>query len=152
MAQIKPNLKQYLKRYQEHQLEELLNDCKKIFEPFKEYLKEDIRPTLIDEYLEKLLFDSEVKEEARMKLSGQSRNKYCCSIVVALSFGYIFKPENNNDSDFAKALHITINSIEKKNLERYIKDKEISNSALNNWTNKIMNDLKMTPFSRPEAV
>ncbi len=150
MAHVKPSLAQYLKRYQERQDEELLEDCKKIFKPFKEFLKEDIRPTLIDEYLEKLLFDSEVKEEAKKKLSGQSRNTYCCSIVIALSFGYIFKPEYNN-ADYAKALHMVIDSVEKKNLERYLKDSKISNSALNSWTTHIMDDLKATPFSRPET-
>lgn len=146
MARLKPNLAQYLKRYQEHQLEELLNDIKKVFEPFKVFLKESIRPTLIDEYLEKLLFDSEIKEEAKKKLSGQSRNTYCCSIVIALSFAYIFKPEFNN-ANYANALHQVIDSVEKKNLERYLKDSKISNSTLNNWTTLIMGDLKATPFS-----
>ncbi len=150
MAKLKPGLAKYLKRYQEHQDEELLNDLKKIFEPFKEYLKEDIKPTLIDEYLEKLLFDSEIKEEAKKKLSGQSRNTYCCSIVIALSFSYIFKPEYNN-SDYAKALHQIIDSVEKKNLERYLKDSKISNSTLNSWTTHIMDDLKATPISWPET-
>lgn len=151
MAKIKPDLKQYLKRYQEHQFEELLNDCKKIFEPFKKYLKDDIRQTIIDEYLEKLLFDSDLKEEAREMLRGQSKNKYCCAIVTALSSCYIFKPEHNNTANYAKALHKVLSSVTKETLTRYFNAPENNNKALNRWTENIMKDLKTTPNSRTDA-
>lgn len=152
MALIRPGLTQYLKRYQGHQDEELLEDCKKIFEPFKEYLKGDIRPTLIDEYLEKLLFDSDVKEEAKTKLRKSSKNKYCCSIVLALSFYNIFKPEfNNNNDDLAKALKNGLGSDNKETLVRYFKDSKNNNKALTQWSSSIIDDLKKTPNPKPTA-
>ena len=114
MAKLKPGLAKYLKRYQEQQDEELLNDCKKIFEPFKKYLRAGISETLIDDYLKKLLFESDVKEEAKKKLSGQSRNPYCCSIVIALGFCYIFRPEYDN-ADYAQKLSEGLGGIAKVN-------------------------------------
>lgn len=150
MAKIKPDLAQHLKRYQERQLEELLKDCMKIFEPFKMWLKDDIRQTIIDEYLEMLLFDSKLKEEARRSLRGQSKNKYCCSIMIALSFCYIFKPEYTT-AEYAEALYEVLSSVQKDTLERYFKDQKNNNEALNKWTADIMNDLKTVPYSRLEV-
>lgn len=152
MARLKPNLAQYLKRYQEDEDEGLLNDCKKIFEPFKKYLKDEMRQTIIDEYLEKLLFDSDVKEEAKKKLRNSSKNKYCCSIVLALSFYNVFKPEyNNNNDDLAKALKSGLGSCNKETLVRYLKDSKNNNKALTLWSSSIMDDLKKTPYTRPKA-
>lgn len=150
MAKIKPDLAQYLKRYHERQFEALQDDCKKIFEPFKKFLKDDIRQTIIDEYLEKLLFDSDVQEEARDRLSSQSKNKYCCSIVIALSSCYIFKPEYTT-AEYAKALHKELTVVQKDTLTSYFKNDENNNKALNQRTENIMKDLKTTPNSRTDA-
>lgn len=152
MAKLKPGLAKHLKRYQEQQDEELLKDIKKIFAPFKSYLKEDLRETLVEEYLEKLLFDSDLKEEARTMLRTQSKKKYCCSIVLALTTTYIFKSEyNNSNQDLAKALYDGLEADKKDTLVRYLKNKENSNNALNSWTSNIMDDLKRHPFSRPQT-
>ena len=152
MAKYKPELAQYLKRYQEHQDEELLNDVKKAFEPFKDYLKDDIRQTIIDEYLEKLLFDSELREEAKKKLSGQSKKKYCCSIVLALCSCYIFNPElTTNKTELAKILNKGLAGENKDTLIRYLKDSTNDNKKLTSWTNETMDDLKGSLFPMAET-
>ena len=152
MAQIKPNFAKYLKRYQEDEDGELLNDLKKIFEPFKEYLKDGIRQTIIDEYLEKLLFDSEFKEEAKKKLRSASKKKYCSTIVLALSFCHIFKPEyNNSNDDLASALRKGLDWKNKTTLYDYLRNAENSNQALNSWSSHLMDELKAVQISEPEA-
>lgn len=152
MAKIKPGLSQYLKRYQEQQDEELLNDLKKIFVPFKEYLKDDIKPILIDEYLEKLLFDSEFKEEAKKKLRSSSKKKYCSTVVLALSFCHIFKPEfNNSNDDLASALRKGLDWDNKGTLYDYLRDSKNSNQALNSWTSHQMDELKRTEKTESEV-
>lgn len=151
MAKLKPALAKYLKRYQEQHAEELLKDIKTIFEPFKNYLKNGLRNTLVEEYLEKLLFDSDQKDEAKKMLGGHSRKKYCCSIAIALASTYIFKPENNGNEDLAKALYDGLMTDNKETLLRYLKDKANFNQALNSWTSSIMDDLKEHPFSRTQT-
>lgn len=152
MAKLKPGLAKHLKRYQEHQDEALLNDCKKVFEPFKNYLKDDIRQTLIDEYLEKLLFDSELKEEAKKMLSGQSKKKYCTSIVIALSFCNIFKPQyNNSKDDLSTALNKGLEWHNKGTFKDYLNDTENHRANLTRWTSSIMDDIKEHPFSRSQS-
>ena len=152
MARLKPCLAKYLKRYQENQDEEFLNDCKKIFAPFKVYLKEELRKTIIDEYLEKLLFDSELKEEAMKNMRGQSIKKYCCSIVLALSYCNIFKPEyNNSNIDLGAALNTGFDWDNKDTFIRYLKDPEINSKALRSWTSNIMDELKEHPFTRTKT-
>lgn len=153
MANIKPSLKLYLKRYQKHQVEELLNDLKKVFASFEDYLKDEISPTLIDKYLELLLFESDVKEEAKKKLTGQSKNKYCCSIVLALSFCNIFKPEyNNSNEDLASALCKGLDLNNKNTLYDYLRNSKNNNRALTSWTSGIIDELKKAQFLEPQVV
>lgn len=153
MAKIKPGLAQFLKRYQEHQDEELLKDCIKIFEPFKDYLKEDLSPTLIDEYLKQMLFESDVKEEAKKKLNGQSKNKYCCSIVLALSFCNIFKPEyNNSNKELASALCKGLDLNNKGLLYDYLRNAKNNNRALTTWTASVIDELKKAHFLESKGV
>lgn len=152
MAKLKPSLAKYLKRYRENQDEELLNDCKKIFAPFKAYLQDSLRQTLIDEYLEKLLFDSDLKEEAIKNLRGQSIKKFCCSIVLALSYCNIFKPKyNNSNIDLGAALNTGLDWHNKDTFIRYLKKPEINSKALRSWTSNIMDELKEHPFTRTKT-
>lgn len=152
MAKLKPGLAKHLKRYQEHQDEALLNDCKKVFEPFKNYLKEELRESLIEEYLEKLIFDSELKEEAKKMLSGGSKKTYCTSIVIALSFCNIFKPQyNNSKEDLSRALNKGLEWHNKETFKDYLDNKDYNRKNLNSWTSNIMDDLKEHPFSRSQS-
>lgn len=152
MARIKPCLSKYLKRYQENQDEEFLNDCKKIFAPLKVYLKDELRQTIIDEYLEKLLFDSDFKEEANKMLTGQSKKKYCCSIVLALCYCNIFKPEyNNSNDDLGEALNAGLEWDNKNTLIRYLKDPNNNSKTLRSWTSTIIDELKEHPFVRTKS-
>lgn len=151
MARLKPGLAKYLKRYAENELEELMKDCKMVFEPFKNYLKEDLRETLIDEYLEILLVESELKEEAKKMLGSKSKRKYCCSIVLALSFCNIFKPQYNGNEDLGRALYSGLGADNKETLVRYLKDPKNKNKALSQWTSRIMDNLKEHPFSRSQS-
>ncbi len=141
MAKMKPNLGKHLKKYQKDKDKALLEELKKIFEPFKPYIRDDLRPTIIEEYLEKLL-DSEMKEEAREKMNGQSKNKYCTSIVMALSSSFVFKPEHNNSNeDLGRALHKELDTVTKDTFVQYLKDSKNANKALTSWTARTIEEL-----------
>ncbi len=141
MAQLKPGLAKYTKRYQEHLNEELLKDCQQIFEPFKVLLKDELRKTLIDEYLELLLLHSTLEVEARKKMSGQSRNKYSVSIVRALSDSFIFKSEYN-DTHFANVLTKSLQLESNDTIQRYFREADTRNAPLTKWTHQIIDELK----------
>lgn len=148
LAIIKPELAKYTKRYQEDKDKELLNDCRKIFIPFKEHLKNDISKNVIDVYLEKLLLDSDYKEDAKARLSGQSRKKYCCSILFALCSCYIFPPEfASNKTELAKTLNKGLDGDNKETLIRYLKDSNNNDKKLTSWTKEIMDTIMWAQFT-----
>ncbi len=142
MAAKKPQLKQYLKGYEENKINELLNDCSEILNTCKKHLADGISENLLYEYLKKLLFNKEMKEEARKKLLGQSRNTYMCEIVAVLKNAKVFKVECDKH-DLAKSLSEKITSIQidtiTKNIERSY---NANDGALYHWTMKNIEVLK----------
>lgn len=150
IANLNPSLSQYLLRYEDNKMQALLEDCLTIFKPFKAFLKEGIRESIIEEYLEMLLFESGCKEEANSKLLSQSKNKYCISIVIALNDSFIFKPQYSN-SEYAKALRESLGNTQTDTLVRYLKDSDNKNKALSKWTSDIMDTLKKNPYTRQKT-
>lgn len=150
MAKRRPQLSKYLKRYADNQVEELLNDCKKIINAFKPCLRSGVRETILEEFLDKLLFDSNLMEEARSMLGGQSRNKYICGIVNELSNRMIFDGKYVS-SDLAKVLSAELEKVKNETLLRYLKDPDNTTVALHNWTKDIIDDFREHPYTRPKA-
>ena len=142
MAQKKRNLAQYLKNYEEDQVNVLLSECCLILNTCQKYLNKEIRPTFLQDYLRKLLFDKEMRDEARKKLSGGSRNPYICAIVAALKNVRIFKVDCDKN-DLANSLSEKITTVQKENLAKYIERSYNDNdSVLNRWTKTVVEDLK----------
>lgn len=142
IAELKPNLKKHLKNYEENMVNELVKECSAILNTCQKYLDKSIRPTLLQEYLRKLLFDKDMKNEARNKLSGASRNTYMCEIVAALKNVNIFRVDCDKH-DLARSLHEKITKVKEENIskyiERYYNDRK---GTIYNWTKRIIDDLK----------
>lgn len=142
MAAKKPGLSQYLKHYEENLIKNLLDDCVNILNTCQQYLAEGIRPTFLYEYMNKLLFDKEIRDDARKKLLGGSRNTYLCEIVAVLKNMRVFKVDCDKN-DLANSLSKNITNIKKETLFKNIERKYNANDgALYHWTRKIIDDLK----------
>lgn len=145
MAALKPSLAKYLKGYEDTIVNQLFEDCSSILKTCQKHLNKDIRPTFLQDYLRKLLFDKDMRDEARKKLSGSSRNTYICEIVAALKNARIFKVDCDKN-DLAKSLSEKITTVQVANLAKYIERSYNDNGgALNRWTKKIVEDLKQKP-------
>ena len=145
MAVLKPNLSKYLKSYDTTIVNQLIKDCSSILNTCQKHLAKDIRPTFLQDYLSKLLLDNDMKEEARKKLSGSSRNTYICEIVAALKNARVFKVDCDKN-DLAKSLHEKITNVQEANLAKYIERSYNENDGvLNRWTKKNVEDLKQKP-------
>lgn len=149
MAEHDLSLKPYLKRYEENMINGLIKDCALILNSCQPYLKDGLRSTFLREYLSMLLYDEDMKQEAREKLlSSKTRNKYLCQMIAALNCFYVFKadvvkadlarslyPHFENKTNFESTL---------ENIERFERKRE---GALYNWTKKIIDDLKAHPYN-----
>lgn len=145
MAVLKPNLAKYLKSYEDTIVNQLIKDCSSILNTCQQYLVKGIRPTFLQDYLRKLLFDKDMRDEARKKLSGASRNTYICEMVAALKNARVFKADCDKN-DLAKSIGEKITTVQVANLAKYIERSYSDNdSALNRWTKKIVEDLKQEP-------
>ena len=142
MASLKPQLKQYLKGYEEEQVNVLLNECSDILNTCKIHLAKEINDSFLYTYLKRLLFNKEMKDEARKKLSGQSRNTFVCEMVAVLKNAKIFKVECDKH-DLAKSLSEKITRIKLETIEKNIERAYNSNEGtLYHWTMKNIEDLK----------
>lgn len=141
MAKIKPNLSKYLKRYEDNQIYELKKDCTKIINTCKPFIKKGIRETILEEYVDKIMYNKDIKAEVRSKLGGQSKIKYICDMIAHLSNSFVFDVKYNAE-DYAKALRKEISTVEQSTLIRYIKNSINSREgALYSWTKANINDL-----------
>jgi hypothetical protein len=143
MASLKPNLSPYLKRYEEDKTKEILEDCTEILDTCQIHLAKGVQKTFLNFYLGRLLYDKEMKDEARKKLTGGSKNTYICEIIAALKNVHIFKPDCDK-KDLANSLSKKIKNIKvdtiSKNIERAYNANE---GALLYWTQKNINDIKV---------
>lgn len=150
MAHLKPELEKYLKGYEEKKVNDLIKECADILLTCKDYLSQGLNPRIFKEYLQKLLFDKEMKEEARKKLSGGSKNTYICQIVAAMKNSGIIAI-GSTKQELAASLHeklddILVSTIE-KNIERAY---NAGKGALHVWTKKYKDEIikeNMNPFA-----
>ena len=149
MAEHDLNLKPYLKRYEENMINGLIKDCALILNSCQPYLKDGLRSTFLREYLSMLLYDEDMKQEAREKLlSSKTRNKYLCQMIAALNCFYVFKADVVK-ADLARSLYPYFENKTNfestlENIERFERKRE---GALYNWTKKIIDDLKEHPYN-----
>lgn len=153
MADLKPNLAKYLKRYEERKIHSLLNDCAAILNSCQKHLKDDIRNTFLREFLNKMLFDKEMKQEARAMLGGKSKKKYLCLIVAALDCFHIFKADSVK-ADLAVSLSDAFgNKPSKASIVDYIdKYQRQRKGTLYEWTKANIDDLKSNPYNPFEGI
>ena len=145
MAVLKPNLSKYLKSYEDTIINQLLKDCSSILNTCQEYLAKDIRPTFLEDYLRKLLFDKDMREQARKKLLGSSRYTYICEILAALKNARVFKVDCDKN-DLARSIGEKITTVQVASLAKYIERSYNDNDgALNRWTKTVIEDLKQEP-------
>lgn len=148
MVKLNPSLAKYLKDYDQTVLEELIKQCSEILNTCQPHLKEGIRNTFLREFLSKLLYESEIKQEAKEKLlSKKYRNKYLCHIIAALNCFFVFKVDVIK-ADLARSLSskFTTTNLESalENIERFERERK---GALYEWTKKIIDDLKDNPYN-----
>lgn len=147
MAALKPNLNKYLKKYEENRINALIKDGTIILNSCQKYLKEDIRNTFLREFLSKMLYDSDIKYEARELLEGRSRNKYLCQIIAALDCFFVFKVGTTKE-DFAKALSEKFEKPKYGSVIDYFKVYQRERKgSLYQWTKKIVDDLKTNAYN-----
>lgn len=134
MAKKRNSLSKYLKRYEDDRFNEMVNDCKKIINTCKTFLKSGVSEILLDNYIDSLVNDSQISAETKSKLNGQSKIKYICDMIAHLYNFMVFDVKYNADN-FAEALHSEIESVEQNTLKRYISDSINSrDGALYIWT------------------
>lgn len=150
MAHLKPELEKYLKGYEEKKVNDLINECADILLTCQKYLATNLKPSIFKEYLEKLLFDKDSKEEARKKLSGSSKKTYICHIIAAMkNVGII--AIGSTKQELASSLHgklddILVSTLE-KNIERAY---NATKGPLYEWTKKHADEIiknNMNPFA-----
>ena len=150
MAHLKPELEKYLKGYEEKKVNDLINECTDILLTCQDYLAANLKPSIFKEYLEKLLFDKELKEEARKKLSNASRNTYICHIVAAMKNALIITIDSTKQ-ELASSLHerldnVLVSTLE-KNIERAYNARK---GPLYEWTKNHVDEIiknNMNPFA-----
>jgi hypothetical protein len=150
MARLKPALSRYLKNYEENMVSELVNSCVTILATCNKHLAEGINESFLRTYIEKLLYDNEMKDEARTKLSNSSKKTFICQIVAVLRNMRIFKVGVDN-KDLAHSLHEKINDVLESTLEKNIQRAYNANKgSLYDWTLKNIDAIKQqssNPFA-----
>ncbi len=150
MARLKPALSRYLKNYEENMVSELVNSCVTILATCNKHLAEGINESFLRTYIEKLLYDNEMKDEARTKLSNSSKKTFICNIVAVLRNMRIFKVGVDN-KDLAHSLHEKINDVLESTLEKNIQRAYNANKgSLYDWTLKNIDAIKQqssNPFA-----
>ncbi len=149
MAMLDISLKSHLKRYEENMVNSLIVDCSAILNSCQKHLRDDMRTTFLREYLSMMLFDKDMKQEAREKLSSaKSRNKYLCHMIAAMHYFNVFKADVVKE-DLARSLYPQFKNKQNfdttlENIERFQRKLE---GPLYNWTKNNIDDLKEHPYN-----
>lgn len=152
MAKIKPNLRQYLKRYKDNQVIELQKECTEILSTCKCHLHKDVREGIFADFISKLLFDPKLKLDARSKLNGQSKFTYICEIVAYLKWYNVFKPDASSQ-DLAATLKEVLGTLRESTIKKYIDNAyNTREGALFDWTSENIDDLKARPYNPYEEL
>lgn len=150
MASLKPSLLPYLKNYEEKMVDGLVDWSVDVLSTCKSHLNENVSANFFRIYMQKLLYDNEMKDEARKKLSSSSKKTFICNIVAQLKNARIIKITVDN-SVLSHSLHEKINDISEdtigKNIQRAYNANE---GALYVWTLKNIETIKQqssNPFA-----
>ena len=147
MAKLKTSLSLHLKRYEENLVMQKKSDCLAIFDTCKQFINNNVRANLVHDYVDMLLFDEEIREEARGKLKGQSMKKYICEMVAALRWFDVFRNDVTPHM-FASAISKKMAGVESKTLQTYIeKFYNAREGRLYEWTKANIEQLKKAPYN-----
>ena len=147
MIDLRPEEAKNHKNYETNSTMEILKECNAILSTCHHLLKEGIRDSIIKEYLEKMLFDEKMKEEARRKLGKKTRAKFLCEIMAAISNCYILKPEATF-GELANCMRQKIKTVEAMSIKTYImKAAGNRQSDLQIYTSNSIAELKDNPYN-----
>ena len=147
MAKLKTSLSLHLKRYEENLVMQKKSDCLAIFNTCKQFINSNVRANLLHDYVDMLLFDEEMREEARGKLKGQSMKKYICEMVAVLRWFDIFRNDVTAHM-IASAISKKMVGVESKTLQTYIeKFYNAREGRLYEWTKANIEQLKKAPYN-----
>ena len=134
MAECNPNLKKYLKFYDDDKLEETFNKALQIIKCCNSLLKEEVQDDFLKSYLHDAFYgDNQLK--VRNDLQGQSKYTVICYMLGMIkSTRKVFRIDVTS-ADIAKELATVIKKPKEDSLKRYI-DKGASDlqSKLSKWT------------------
>ena len=135
------------KDYEANNIMEILNECAEVLNTCQPLLKDGIRESILKEYLDKMLFDEKMKEEARRKLGKKTRAKFLCEIMAAISNCYIFR-SGVVASDLAQQMRQKLTDVAVLSIKSYIvKAAGNRQSELQQWTTESIADLKAHPYN-----
>ena len=148
MATKDNKLAKHLKNYEFNQIKTVKASCGKILNSCQEHLGANIRNTFLTEFLTVLLYESDIKQEVREKLSSRKhRNKYLCDIIAVLDLFRVFNSSVVRE-DLARSLSSMLESTKfesvLKNIERFESNRE---GSLYEWTKKKIDELKAQPYN-----
>lgn len=147
MIDLRPEEAKNHKDYETNNTMEILKECNAILSTCQHLLKEGVRDSIIKEYLEKMLFDEKMKEEARRKLGKKTRAKFLCEIMAAISNCYILKPEATF-GELANCMRQKIKTVEAMSIKTYImKAAGNRQSDLQIYTSNSIAELKDNPYN-----
>lgn len=148
MATIDHKLAKHLKSYEFNQIKTIRVSCGKILDSCQKHLRTEIRKTFLTEFLAVLVYDSDIKQEVREKLSSvKHRNKYLCEIIAVLDIFRVFNVTVVKE-DLARSLSPLLESTKfesiLENIERFERKRE---GPLYEWTKKKIDELKAKPYN-----
>lgn len=147
MAKLKPQLTQHLKGYEENLVMKMKAVCQEVLNVCKEYLNNKVRANILKDYVEMLLFDEGMKEEARRKLKGRSMKKFICEMVAALRWFDIFRHDVTPQM-LASVMSKKFEGVASKTLQTYIeKFYNAREGRLYVWTKANIEQLKVAPYN-----
>lgn len=146
MVALKPEEAKNQKDYEANNIMEILNECAEVLNTCQHLLKDGIRKSILKDYLDKMLFDEQMKAEARRKLGKKTRAKFLCEIMAAISNCYIFKP-GVVAADLAQQMRQKLTDVAVLSIKSYIvKAAGNRQSELQQWTTESIAELKDHPY------
>lgn len=140
MAECNPELKVYLKFYEDDVLESVLDNGLEVINSCRELLRTEVEPDFLANYL-RAAFYGEPKMEVQSSLKGQSKYTIICNMLGMLKTTLkVFKLETTS-AELAKALSSVVKKPSEDSLKRYVdKGASIKQSKLSKWTTQYVMD------------
>lgn len=147
MAKLRTSLAVHLKCYENNLIMQKKMVCLEVLSVCKQYMNNKVREKFIDDYVDMLLFDEDMREEARNKLKGQSMKKYLCEMVAALRWFDIFRHDVTPQM-LAHVISKKLEGVASKTLQTYIeKFYNAREGRLYVWTKANIDQLKVAPYN-----